>query len=123
MRRPGVFQPLGEKRQLRGGPGAIKPFQDNETLQYSRFHRAPIVMRTACLVIATNHLSMAAWEALITVCPAGNVTGVEITKSSGYTEIDASVEAALREFLFSQVDGRKDAVGTVGCRFRLEKQD
>jgi TonB family protein len=80
-------------------------------------------MRTACLVIATNLLFMAALEAHITVSPAGNVTGVEITKSSGYTEIDASVEAALREFLFSQVDGRNDAVGTVRCRFRLEKQD
>jgi TonB family protein len=61
--------------------------------------------------------------ARITVSEAGNVTHVEITKSSGYTEIDASVEAALREFLFSQVEGRKDAVATVTFRFRLEKQD
>jgi len=61
--------------------------------------------------------------ARITVSAAGNVTHVEITKSSGYTEIDASVEAALREFLFSQVEGRKDAVATVTFRFRLEKQD
>jgi len=61
--------------------------------------------------------------AQITVSPAGNVTRVEITKGSGYTEVDASVEAALREFLFSQVDGSRDAVGTVTFRFRLEKQD
>ncbi|MGA2612658.1 MAG: TonB family protein [Spirochaetia bacterium] len=61
--------------------------------------------------------------ARITVSPSGTVTHVEITRSSGYTEIDASVEAALREFLFSQVDGRKNAVGTVTFRFRLEKQD
>ena len=59
--------------------------------------------------------------ARITVSPTGAVTRVEITRSSGYTEIDASVEAALREYLFSQVDGRKDEVGTVRFRFRLEK--
>ncbi len=61
--------------------------------------------------------------ARITVSPSGAVTHVEITRSSGYTEIDASVEAALREFLFSQVDGRNNAVGTVTFRFRLEKRD
>ena len=59
--------------------------------------------------------------ARITVSPMGAVTRVEITRSSGYTGIDASVEAALREYLFSQVDGRKDEVGTVRFRFRLEK--
>ena len=62
-------------------------------------------------------------EARITVSPAGAVTQVEITRSSGYTEVDASVEAALREYLFSRVDGGEDAVGTVRFRFRLEKQD
>ncbi|MGO9409149.1 MAG: TonB family protein [Spirochaetia bacterium] len=72
-------------------------------------------MRTACLVIAI--------AARITVSAAGSVARVEITKSSGYTEIDASVEAALRELLFSQVEGTKDAVATVKFRFRLEKQD
>ena len=61
--------------------------------------------------------------ARITVAPEGNVTRVEIMRSSGYTEIDASVEAALREFLFSRVEGRKDAVGTITFRFRLEKRD
>ncbi len=62
-------------------------------------------------------------DARITVSPAGAVTRVEIIRSSGYTEIDASVEAALRGYLFSRVDGRKDAVGTVRFRFRLEKRD
>jgi len=47
---------------------------------------------------------------------------MEIAKGSGYTEIDASGEAALREFLFSLVDGSIDAVGTVAFRFPLEKQ-
>ncbi len=62
-------------------------------------------------------------EARITVAPSGTVTRVEITRSSGYIEIDASVEAALRDYLFSRVDGRVDSTGTVKFRFRLEKQD
>ena len=62
-------------------------------------------------------------EARITVAPSGIVTRVEITRSSGYIEIDASVEAALRDYLFSRVDGRDDSAGTVKFRFRLEKQD
>jgi len=61
--------------------------------------------------------------ARITVAPSGAVTRVEITRSSGYTEVDASVEAALRDYLFSRVDGRRDSVGTVAFRFRLEKLD
>jgi TonB family protein len=62
-------------------------------------------------------------EARISVAPSGVVTRVEITGSSGYIEIDASVEAALRDYLFSRVDGRAETVGTVHFRFRLEKQD
>ena len=62
-------------------------------------------------------------EARITVAPSGIVTRVEITRSSGYIEIDASVEAALRDYLFTKVEGRVDTVGTVEFRFRLEKQD
>jgi outer membrane biosynthesis protein TonB len=62
-------------------------------------------------------------EARIIVSPAGTVMRVEISSASGYIEIDASVEAALRDYLFSRVDGKKDAVGTVKFRFRLEKRD
>jgi TonB family protein len=62
-------------------------------------------------------------EARITVAPSGKVTRVEITRSSGYIEIDASVKDALRDYLFSRVDGSTDTVGTVRFRFRLEKQD
>ncbi len=62
-------------------------------------------------------------EARITVAPSGAVVRVEITRSTGYIEIDASVEAALRDYLFSRVDGRVDALGTVRFRFRLEKTD
>jgi TonB family protein len=62
-------------------------------------------------------------EARIVVAPNGTVIHVEITKSSGYTEIDTSVESALRAYLFSRGDARKEAVGTIRFRFRLEKRD
>ncbi len=62
-------------------------------------------------------------EARIVVAPSGIVTRVEITRSSGYIEVDASVQTALRDYLFSRVDGKTDAVGTVRFRYRLEKQD
>jgi TonB family protein len=62
-------------------------------------------------------------EARITIAPSGLVTRVEITRSSGYTEVDASVEAALRDYLFSRVNGRLDAVESWRIRFRLEKMD
>jgi TonB family protein len=62
-------------------------------------------------------------EARITVAASGVVTRVEITRSSGYIEIDASVEAALRDYLFSRANERKDAVGTIRFSFRLERQD
>ena len=62
-------------------------------------------------------------EARITVAASGVVSRVEITRSSGYIEIDASVEAALRDYLFSRINERKDTVGTIRFRFRLERQD
>ncbi len=62
-------------------------------------------------------------EARITVAPSGDVIRVEITRSSGYIEIDASVVEALHDYLFSRIDGRENAIGTVRFRFRLEKQD
>ena len=62
-------------------------------------------------------------EAEITVAPSGAILHVEITKGSGYTDIDASVEAALRDNLFSRVSGRTDTIATVRYKFRPEKQD
>ncbi len=62
-------------------------------------------------------------EARITVAPSGIVTRVEITRSSGYIEVDASVAAALRDYLYFRVDGTDDSIGAVPFRFRLEKQD
>ena len=61
--------------------------------------------------------------ARITVTPLGAVIDVEITRSSGYIEIDAAVETALRQWLFSRSEGKQNAVGTVFYRFPLERRD
>jgi TonB family protein len=61
--------------------------------------------------------------ARITVTPLGAVVDVEITRGSGYTEIDAAVETALRQWLFSRSEGKQNALGTVSYRFPLEKRD
>jgi len=62
-------------------------------------------------------------EARIAVSPGGNVVRVEITRGSGYIEIDNNVEAALRQFLFSRSDSGSEAAGTVRFRFRLGKRE
>jgi TonB family protein len=62
-------------------------------------------------------------EARITVSPLGAVVDVEITRSSGYIEIDAEFETVLRQWLFSRVEGKQNAVGTVSGRYRLGKRD
>ncbi|OHD73507.1 MAG: hypothetical protein A2177_03625 [Spirochaetes bacterium RBG_13_68_11] len=61
--------------------------------------------------------------ALITVSPFGQVIDVDITRRSGYTEIDAAVETALRQWIFSRSEGKQNAVGTVSYRFPLERRD
>ncbi|MCX7031417.1 MAG: TonB family protein [Spirochaetes bacterium] len=61
--------------------------------------------------------------ARITVTPLGAVVDVEITLGSGYTEIDAAVETALRQWIFSRSEGKQNAIGTVSYRFPLEKRD
>jgi outer membrane biosynthesis protein TonB len=61
--------------------------------------------------------------AQITVSPSGAVVRVEITKPTGYIEIDIYVQEALGDYLFSRVDSKVDAHGTVQFRFRLEKTD
>jgi TonB family protein len=60
-------------------------------------------------------------EARITVTPSGVVSRVEITRRSGYTEVDASVEANLRGYLFSPLYGydKRTASGVVKYHFRL----
>ncbi len=71
-------------------------------------------------------------EARIAVAASRSVTRVEIAGRSGYIEIDAAVEAALRDYprfwpaepgIFSRVTERKDTVGTTGSGFRLERRD
>lgn len=62
-------------------------------------------------------------EARITVTPQGMVSNVEITRKSGYTEIDAAVTAALRGYVFTRDPENKNAIGTVKFRFRLERSD
>jgi TonB family protein len=66
---------------------------------------------------------MAEVVARITVSPLGAVIDVEITRSSGYTEIDAAVERALRQNLYPRIDGKQNETGTVYYRFPLEKRD
>jgi protein TonB len=61
--------------------------------------------------------------ARITVSPLGAVVDVEITRGSGYTEIDAAVETALRQWIFSRSEGKQNAIGTVYYRFPLERRD
>lgn len=59
----------------------------------------------------------------ITVTPLGAVVDVEIIRSSGYTEVDAAVETALRQWIFSRSEGKRNALGTVSYRFPLERRD
>lgn len=61
--------------------------------------------------------------ARITVSPLGAVIDVEITRPSGYTEIDAAVESALRQCLYTRIEGKQNQIGTVYYRFPLEKRD
>jgi TonB family protein len=62
-------------------------------------------------------------EARITVSPLGAVIDVEITRSSGYTEIDESVSTALWQWLFPRIEGRQNQIGTISFSFPLEKRD
>ena len=61
--------------------------------------------------------------ARITVSPLGAVIDVEITRGSGYIEIDAAVELALRQCLYARIEGKQNQIGTVYYRFPLEKRD
>jgi protein TonB len=60
--------------------------------------------------------------ARITVNPAGTVTRVDIVQSSGYSQIDASIAAALRGWQFARAADRTDTA-TVTFLFRLERRD
>lgn len=60
-------------------------------------------------------------EALITVSPAGYVTGVQITRRSGYTLVDNAVTTALRDYLFEKSESRESDTGLIRFHFRLER--
>jgi len=60
-------------------------------------------------------------EALITVSPAGYVTGVQITRSSGYTLVDNAVTTALRDYLFEKSESTESDTGLIRFHFRLER--
>lgn len=60
--------------------------------------------------------------ARISVTPAGTVSRVEIVHSSGYPEIDASVAAALRSWLFAKSDGQS-VTAEISYPLRLRVRD
>jgi periplasmic protein TonB len=60
--------------------------------------------------------------ARITVTPSGTVSRVEIVRSSGYPEIDATVASALRGWLFAKAEGQS-SVAIISYPFRLEIRD
>jgi TonB family protein len=98
-----------------GGGGPFRWEGAPRTLIRRRDPQFPVILSAAGQEVEV--------EARITVAPSGVVKRVEITRSSGYIEIDASVEAALRDYLFSRVNGRTDTVGTRRFRFLVEKLD
>jgi TonB family protein len=59
-------------------------------------------------------------EAAFIVAPSGQVTRVEITRSSGFASVDREVEQALRNALFAE-SSQEDS-GRIQFRFRLERR-
>ena len=60
-------------------------------------------------------------EADFVVAPSGLVSGVRITRSSGFASVDREVEQALRNALFAE-SSREDS-GRIQIRFRLERKE
>ena len=61
--------------------------------------------------------------ARLTVSPLGAVIDVEITRSSGYTEIDAAVERALRQALVARIEGKQNQTFMVYFSFPQRRPD
>jgi TonB family protein len=59
-------------------------------------------------------------EAAFIVAPSGQVTRIEITRSSGFASVDREVEQALRDALFAE-SSQEDS-GRIQFRFRLERK-
>jgi TonB family protein len=62
-------------------------------------------------------------EALFTVEPSGQVTRVEITRSSGYNAVDRTVERTLMGYLFEPSTDESQDTGRIVFRFRLERRN
>ncbi|MBN1835339.1 MAG: TonB family protein, partial [Spirochaetales bacterium] len=60
-------------------------------------------------------------EATFKVAPNGQVTQVEIIRSSGYSTVDRAVERALADYLFEASAGEQEDTGRIQFRFRLER--
>ena len=60
-------------------------------------------------------------EATFKVAPNGQVTHVEITRSSGYSAVDRAVERALSNYLFEASTTDEEDTGRIRFRFRLER--
>jgi len=61
--------------------------------------------------------------AAFTVAANGQVTEVDIVRSSGYASVDTAVQRALYSYLFEPSDDSSEDVGQIQVRFRLERGD
>ncbi len=61
--------------------------------------------------------------ARIYVSPGGNVSKVEILKSSGYIKVDNAVILSLRHYLFSPSGKGKGDIGIIEVQFKLKRED
>jgi TonB family protein len=61
-------------------------------------------------------------EAAFAVAPSGQVTRVEITRSSGFASVDRSVEQAMYNTLFEASSGEEEDQGRISLHFRLERK-
>jgi len=61
-------------------------------------------------------------EAAFAVAPSGQVTRVEITRSSGFASVDRSVEQAMYNTLFEVSSGQEEDQGRISLHFLLERK-
>jgi TonB family protein len=61
-------------------------------------------------------------EAVFAVAPSGQVTRVEITRSSGFASVDRSVEQAMYNTLFEISSAQEEDQGHISFHFRLERK-
>jgi TonB family protein len=61
-------------------------------------------------------------EAAFAVAPSGQVTRVEIVRSSGFASVDRAVEQAMYNTLFEASSGEAEDQGRISLHFRLERK-